>query len=588
MTRRRAGLGAAAAAVAVLLSGCGGLSGAGPVEPGLEVGSGEQAALGIVFPGPVDGDSREDIVNGFLRAGAASNGAYDNARKFLTVQAAERWNPDSTIVLRADDATPTTTLTDPAHVTVTAAAAGTVGPDSRFTPAPPGAKVSATFDLTSISGQWRISGMPEGFGRWIAQRDVSRLVQPFDVNYISTSRQATVPDVRWFPLDKLATRLARAQLTPVPDHLIGAATTAVPQGSRLLGDAVSLDSGTATVNLVAGRAGPGEQTRQNMWAQFVSTLSQDPSVSRVELAINGTPVDLVGLTGPATSLADIGFPPPVEPTSAHPVVRRGAEVTVFNPTDAAPQTVQPTPGADRYPPVTPEFTRLALSPDGAELAGVDPDGAGISRWRGTTRYEVPGFGSAVGNPSYDSRGYLWVGGIGNAANRLFVIDVGADPADARAAAATPVRADWLAGRRVLESRVALDGDRVAVLSTGRNGGDVRIDLAGVVRGGGGRPERLSPPLRLGVTVTDAVGLTWVDDTDVATIAAVGGGTRRPTVLSVGGDVRPLEPVEGAVAITTTAGERNLYVVTSTGRLLGLNGTQWADSGRATDLAVPAG
>ena len=35
--------------------------------------------------------------------------------------------------------------------------------------------------------------------------------------------------------------------------------------------------------------------------------------------------------------------------------------------------------------------------DGAELAGVDPEGNGISRWRGTNRYDVPLDASAVGN-----------------------------------------------------------------------------------------------------------------------------------------------------------------------------------------------
>ena len=62
----------------------------------------------------------------------------------------------------------------------------------------------------------------------------------------------------------------------------------------------------------------------------------------------------------------------------------------------------------------------------------------------------------------------------------------------------------------------------------------------------------------------------------------------PTVLTIGGDVRPLTPLAGGVAITSTGGERDLWVVTSAGRLVGRAGSQWVDSGPATDLAVAAG
>ncbi len=76
----------------------------------------------------------------------------------------------------------------------------------RYTPASPGAEVTALFTLTDAGDEWRISELPEGFGRWIEEGDASRLVQPYNLTYLSTSRRATVPDVRWFPLDKLVER----------------------------------------------------------------------------------------------------------------------------------------------------------------------------------------------------------------------------------------------------------------------------------------------------------------------------------------------------------------------------------------------
>lgn len=588
--RARMAAAAAAAATVLALSGCGGLTTYGPVQSGREVGSGEAPQVTVVFPGPQEGSTQEGIVRGFLRAGAASDGAYDNARKFLTTAASERWNPDETIVLLASDQSPTVRQVDPATVAVTAAAAGTVDATGRFTAADPGSTVTATFSLTPVNGQWRIDALPKGFGRWIAAGDVARLVQPFAIHYVSLSRRAMVPDVRWFPLDRLAPRLAKAQLDPVPDYLAGAAVSAVPARARLLGDAVSVKDSVASVNLISSQLAPGQATRQNLWAQFVTTLTQVPDVSAVLLAIDGLPVDLDGIEGPVASLAQVGFPAPAPDTStAKPVVRRGADVTVFDPgVNAQEQGRQTQAPATTYPAVPATFTHLALSADGSELAAIDPDGDGISRWRGDNRYEVPGFGRDVGAPAYDRRGFLWAGGVGRGSDRLFVVDVRADPADPRAAAATPVAADWLAGRRVLEARVASDGDRVAVLSTRADGRDVRVDLAGISRGEGGRPQRLSAPLRLGVVFSSAQDLVWLDDETLATVASVGGAPVRPTILTVGGELRALAEVPGAIRVGTTGGERNLYVVTSQGRLLSRVGTRWVDSGPANDLAAPAG
>ena len=158
-----------------------------------------------------------------------------------------------------------------------------IGAEGRYPEINPGAgidpgegKWSKPYPMSDLlqSGTWRslrsiaaldqprtmfqpVGGMrelPKGFGRWITSSDVSRLVQPYDLHYVSNSQRALVSDTRWFPVDKLASRLARAQIQPVPAHLEGAAVSAVPSGARLLGDAVSIQSGVAVVKAQADAA----------------------------------------------------------------------------------------------------------------------------------------------------------------------------------------------------------------------------------------------------------------------------------------------------------------------------------------------
>ena len=155
-------------------------------------------------------------------------------------------------MLLADDVAPKATLLDPATVRITARAAGTVDAEGRYTAARAGQHGER--DLRPVR-PWAASGGSASCPRASAAGSPAprcrRLVQPYDLHYVSTSQRALVPDTRWFPVDKLATRLARAQLVPVPAHLADAAVTAVPVGSRLLGDAVSIESGVATVNLLS-------------------------------------------------------------------------------------------------------------------------------------------------------------------------------------------------------------------------------------------------------------------------------------------------------------------------------------------------
>jgi hypothetical protein len=581
---------AALLTLALALGGCGGLATSTPVQPGLDVGSGGAAPLRVLFPGPAEGATQEQIVRGFVRAGAASDGAYDVARAYLTPDAARRWSPEGDVTIYPDGAALTVRRVDQATMRLTSAVEATVSAAGRYAQARPGARSAVQLGFARIDGQWRISDVPEGFGRWITRRDVARLLQPYAVHYVAVDRRTLVPDVRWFPLDHLTTRLARAQLEPVPAYLAGAVRTDIPVGSRLTADSVTVTAGVATVDLTS-RVPADETVRQNLWAQLVATLRQDPTVRAVAVRVDGAALELPDVEAPVQAVVDVGFPAGGQSPVAEPVVRRGSQVVVF--TGAAGESREPRPTATgtgpAYPAVPQGWVALALSGDGTELAAVDRERRVLSRWRGEERHDVPVDAGRLGDPAYDLRGFLWVGGVGSGrqgATRLWAVDATGDPARGTA---RPVGAPWLAGRRVVAVRLAEDGERAAVLSERDTGGDVRLDVSGVVRGAGGVPQRLADalPVARGLNVVGS-GLTWLDDITVATLGRVGSGPLAVHVVGLGGEARGLSPTPTAVALTSTGGARAVYVVTAGGDLLRRAGQQWLPAGRGTDLAVPGG
>ena len=138
--------------------------------------------------------------------------------------------------------------------------------------------------------------------------------------------------------------------------------------------------------------------------------------------------------------------------------------------------------------------------------------------------------------------------------------------------------------------MAPDGDRVAVLSTLLDGSDSRIDLAGVVRTGGGAAAA-ARRRRCGSarSVTRATSLAWLDDRTLATLGVLDGKTLQPAVLTVGGEVRALTPVQGRrqpsrpPAASATSGWSRRAGGCSAGPA-----RSGSTAGPATDLAVAAG
>ena len=593
MRCRRFGVVCVAVAVTAAMSACGGLPTASGVQQGSLVGEPAVQPVRVQPDGPTAGATPEQIVRGFLRAGAGAGFDDDHAiaRSFFTPSVKDDWLPDSGVEVYGDDSPLKIELLTPTTVRVTASIVAEIDSAGRYREMPTGTLASATFGMQELDVGWRISLPQKGFGLWLSASDLDRIYQPFTIAYVSTAARTIVGDRRWFPITSgLATTLARAQLAPVPSYLGGAVQTGVPAGTVLAVDAVPIQSGRAVVDLSASALSADPDLRRAMWAQFVTTLMQVPSVTEVSLEVQGARLNLPGTPDRVSLLSTLSYQSDSSILAKDAILRAGTKLSRVSPD--RPQN-QDLPFKGSQQPLTPALPKipggwisLALSWDEREIAGISADHSDLARWQGSRMVKLGKLGSRLTKPSYDSMNGLWVAGQVGDATELWVIDTSLRPLEK----ATPrqILAPWLAKRTVLALRVASDSRRVALITTNRGGGDLEIVVTGIVRSASGVAASLAAdPLRVGWTLTAATDLAWVDDSTLAVVGRVSPKEASgPQLVEIGGKVTALSPVAGTRLVTNTGGLRGVVVVTDQGKVLARAGNGWQQLQTGSDFLIP--
>ena len=178
---RRGALGLLSAAAAGVLGGCTALpNSSGVTRSG--VAASDTDALIETAPGPGEGDSAEDVVNGFLRAAIAGfSDDFATAKQFLTERTAAQWKPLETVSAYSGSTEPQVSVAADGAFTVTSGQVGVLDSLGVFTPAEEGATYVGEFSLaTNSTGQWRIVGLPHGI-----LLPFSRLMQNFAVSALA-------------------------------------------------------------------------------------------------------------------------------------------------------------------------------------------------------------------------------------------------------------------------------------------------------------------------------------------------------------------------------------------------------------------
>lgn len=584
---------ACVAVAAAALSACGGLPTGGAVQQGSLVGEQAVQPIRVQPDGPTTGATPDQIVRGFLSAGAGAGFDDDHAiaRSFFTPNVKDDWQPDSGVEVYGDNTALTVELLTPTTVRVTASIVAEVDSEGRYREMPAGTSAHATFGMQKTDVGWRISVPQKGFGLWLSASDLDRIYRPFTIAYVSTTARTIVGDRRWFPITSgLATTLARAQLAPVPSYLRGAAETGVPTGTALAVDAVPIQSGLAVVDLSAAALSADPDLRRAMWAQFVTTLMQVPSVTEVSLKVQGAGMDLPGTPDRVSMTTTLGYQPDSAVSPKDAILRAGTKLSRVSPDrppnhDLPPKSSQ-SPASPPLQDIPSEWVSLALSWDGKEIAGIGGAHRDLARWQGSRMFQLAEFGSELTKPSYDSLNGLWVAGQVGGTAMVWVIDTSLGPIEK--AMPRQILAPWLVKRTVVALRVASDNRRMALITSDRTGGDVQLVVAGIVRSANGVAVSLAAePLRAGWTLTAATDLSWVDDSTLAVVGRVSPNDAiGPQLVEIGGKVTALSPVAGARLVTNTGGLRGVVVITDQGKVLARAGNGWQELQTGTDFLIP--
>lgn len=567
---RRPALLAALLAGCVVLAGCAAIPTTGPVRAGPPAERDADGGLRFQPVSPARGAPPAAVVRGFLLAASGVEDDHAFARAYLAPRPGEAWRPGAgtTVVADgsaeltltqggaalADDARP-----DPAAGPVTATMAftvlATVDGNGRLQPAAPGTRQEVTYTLGVVDGEWRITGLPDGLLLDRAGFDLA--FKPYQLYWVDPARSYLVPETRWFGVRRaVVTTLVTELLRGPSPWLAPAVTTGFPTATTLTRPpAVPVVDGEAQVDLTRTALRASSEERALMQAQLQATLQPVASVSTVRMTVED---------------GELVLPDTVPPLVRDPGVDAAAVAvaggTLVHVAEAGVAPVEDLPdlsGLDVGDPARGATSYALLAGAGTRLLHVVP---------GTPAGPEPLLtGDALTAPSVDPLGWIWSTPAASGP-RVMAVRPGAGVAE--------VDAPWLDGRRITALRVARDGARLLVASSGADGAD-RVDLAGVQRDGEGRPVALtrSSATSLVPALTSVADLAWTGEASAALLGRRPDDARNRVFL-----VEPLGtlPVAAAdvpddaslVALTAGTGERSVTVATDAGTLWQRAGAQW--------------
>jgi hypothetical protein len=538
---------------ALVLTGCASIPDSGPVEEGDPITADQPSDVVYTPKGPVADSSQERILRDFISAGTGPQDNYAVAREYLSSSFADAWDARASVTVRPGGGA--TTRVGDTELAYAFTATATLDGGGHYVPATSTVPTSLGYSFVREDGQWRISDAPDG--TVLNPATFQSIFRAHAVYFYDPSFRYLVPDQRWFlARSSTSTRIASALLDGPSTWLQGAVVSAFPDGTQLSLTAITVDDGTARVDLTSDALSASDAARARMQAQLLASFSTLSTITAVELSVESTVLDVADLGGSAP-LRD----PSVD---ARPLVVSDGTLGF-----ASRSAVSPLPGAG---PVA-----AALGPTSAEVSGdlssvvVGTDrGALLVGADGSTRLVDGRPGLAA--PSLDDSGFAWT---------VPVDDPRAVTATGGDGTAHAVTSTLPTGPSVVAFRVSRDGTRALALLDDQ--GESRLLVVALLRDSRGVPTALGPPVELAAPTGRPVDATWADQLTVASLTDTGEGSLVSLAEVGGASEGSGRPSGSATTIVGGNGASSLRVLTAEGSVLEPRGSSWQDTGITADL-----
>ena len=483
----RDGAGLCAALLAVLaITACISVPEDGPVVPVQEeVGTQPERGVERRPTLPQEGQSRQEIVNGFLQAMTAYPVRTDVARQYLSSDARESWEPaDSIVTYQGRDNTRGNRV-----VTVDIQGAHWLNRRGEWRGQRGDGEVTLRFPMVEEGeGQWRIGRVLDALivpETWFRDR-----YRQASVYYLDPTASILVPEQVFVRSDDMTGSLVDVLLDGPGPGLADVVRSFVPEGLTAGLSVPVSDDGEAVIALEGEAGALTPEAAQGMIYQFAWTLRQDARVSSFSLTLNDQPVTLPGSKGTEFSV-ELGSelsPADVQASSSLFLQRNGLLET-GDPSASTP-VVGPL-GQTAY-----GIEEFAVSLK-ANLAATVADGhsalALTSVNDDSHPYEVVLSGASnLLKPSWDFAGRLWLVDNAPEGARISVIDTARDETRS-----IPVEARGITGKDVRDFMVSRDGTRLVAVVRGRESDSLRVSRI-----------RYSPLGRIRVPASRSRNLAW--------------------------------------------------------------------------------
>ena len=530
----------------LLLAGCAQLPRSGEAKIGPEI-KGDIASDYLYYSpsGPSNGETQQEILNGFINAGTGPQNDYEAAREYLSQGFKTKWHPNNEVLIQQGN--PTISFNASGEASVDLQVQATVDSDGHFKVLDAGSTRFLKFKMVRENGEWRISSAP----------DLTILIRPvFDVIFRSYSiyffdaqKTHLVPDLRWFPSRaSTATRMVNAMLKGPSAWLAGAVTSAFPQGTALSLNSVTVADGIASVDLNSKALTAKAATKRLMKAQIRATLTQLPNVYSVAISIERGPQDIQDVPDLVPTIA-----------SSQAVVLQGGELQFFN--DGVSNPIAGT-------------SDLIARTGATDFAITDSqDWVALKSATGVFRSHIGIFGvsptlvdarPAQLTPMFDAQANLWT--MTRTAGEVVQVT---SPGGTR----RNLKLGWLDSFPRGQFSISAEGSRIAVLAG--SGTTRQVYVASINRDSSGMPISFGAPIEVVKASDSPRSISWSDENTLAALHTLSDSTTGATLYTIGGTSRDLGSLNSGRTLEARLSNATIYAVDATHSLFAYKNISWS-------------